>query len=138
MKIIRKMILIYSSIGLVCFKQLNQILCVYMSKGSNSFRNMSLWVLSLSCDFSCRLNAHIRSCSSNHYFKLIFICYRPIYGEITFIGLVEGDEKNLTREGVLYGYVSTMIYMCIANVLLLNLLIAMLRLVLILYNLHLK
>ena len=84
-----------------------------------------------------RDSTHILRSCANHYFKLIFIYYRPIYGEITFIGLVEGDEKNLTREGVLYGYISTMIYMCIANVLLLNLLIAMFRLVLILYNLHL-
>jgi hypothetical protein len=55
---------------------------------------------------------------------------RPIYGDVTFKTLVQErspEEKPLPSEGIVYGYISTMIYMCIANVLLLNLLIAMFR-----------
>lgn len=61
--------------------------------------------------------------------RLLIYFHRPIYGEITFNGLIENaeDGKALPTEGVVYGYISTMVYMCIANVLLLNLLIAMFR-----------
>jgi hypothetical protein len=57
---------------------------------------------------------------------LINLTYWPIYGEMTFIDLIE--NKSLSSEGTFYAYVSTIIYVCIANVLLLNLLIAMFRL----------
>lgn len=57
--------------------------------------------------------------------QLINLAYWPIYGEMTFNDLVL--DPSLSSESVFYSYLSTIIYVCIANVLLLNLLIAMFR-----------
>lgn len=50
---------------------------------------------------------------------------RPIFGQITLLSLVE--NKTFPLDAKVYGYFMTTIYMFIANVLLINLLIAMFR-----------
>jgi hypothetical protein len=58
--------------------------------------------------------------------ELINLVYWPIYGEMTFKD-VPNEKPELGGLQVLYGYMSTMIYVFIANVLLLNIVIAMFR-----------
>lgn len=55
--------------------------------------------------------------------------YWPIYGEMKILDeLTEEDEDNVPDPiGKYYSFIALMIYMIIANVLLLNLLIAMFR-----------
>ena len=56
---------------------------------------------------------------------LIKLVYWPIYGEMTFREIAEHEEADFSAEKMFYGYVSTMIYVCLANILLLNIVIAM-------------
>lgn len=58
--------------------------------------------------------------------ELINLVYWPIYGEMTFKDIPK-EKPELVGLQVLYGYMSTMIYVFIANVLLLNIVIAMFR-----------
>ena len=58
--------------------------------------------------------------------ELINLVYWPLYGEMTFKD-VPKEKPELVGLQVLYGYMSTMIYVFIANVLLLNIVIAMFR-----------
>ena len=44
---------------------------------------------------------------------------------MTFRDLGESEEAGFSSEKLFYGYVSTMVYVCLANVLLLNIVIAM-------------
>ena len=56
---------------------------------------------------------------------LIKLVYWPIYGEMTFREIAEHEEADFSAEKMFYGYVSTMIYVCLAKILLLNIVIAM-------------
>ncbi len=56
---------------------------------------------------------------------LIELAYWPIYGEMTLTDVLRDGE--FTSESVFFSYFSTIIYVCIVNVLLLNLLIAIFR-----------
>ena len=54
---------------------------------------------------------------------------RQIYGEITFFNVGNNCKNDdcPTSEGLIYGYIYTMLYFIFANVLLMNLLVAMFR-----------
>jgi len=54
------------------------------------------------------------------------LAYWPLFGQITLLSLIE--DKKIPRDAQVYGYSLTAIYMFLANILLLNLLIAMFRL----------
>ena len=56
---------------------------------------------------------------------LVKLVYWPIYGEMTFREIAEHEEADFSAEKMFFGYVSTMIYVCLANILLLNIVIAM-------------
>ena len=56
---------------------------------------------------------------------LVKFVYWPIYGDMTFRDLGESEEDGFSNEKIFYGYVSTMVYVLLANVLLLNIVIAM-------------
>ena len=55
----------------------------------------------------------------------------PIYGQINYMDLYKEfdkcDKDCPTKDGIVYGYILTMIYMIAGNTLLINLLIAMFR-----------
>lgn len=51
------------------------------------------------------------------------LAYWPLFGQITLLSLIE--DKKIPRDAQVYGYSLTAIYMFLANILLLNLLIAM-------------
>ena len=57
--------------------------------------------------------------------SLINLAYWPIYGEMKLREIALNE--NLSSEGIFYAYVSTIIYVCIANIFLLNMLIAMFK-----------
>lgn len=66
--------------------------------------------------------------------ELLDFSYWTIYGDITFKGALtmslKGCQKDCpTKSGLAFTYVTTIIYMVTANILLINLLIAMFRLV---------
>jgi hypothetical protein len=73
--------------------------------------------------------------NTNLLANLINKAYWPIYGEMKILEeITEVDEEKCsidgscpTKSGIYYSYVALMIYMIVANVLLLNLLIAMFR-----------
>jgi hypothetical protein len=66
---------------------------------------------------------------SNLVRDLIKTVYWPIYGEMTFRDIAENETltSSFSSREIFYGYMSTMIYVFIVNVLLLNIVIAMFR-----------
>ena len=53
---------------------------------------------------------------SDLFKSLIYMAYWPLYGEMTFLEIIK--DESLSNEGAIYAYASTIIYVCIANVLL--------------------
>ena len=66
---------------------------------------------------------------SNLVTDLIKTVYWPIYGEMTFRDIAENETltSSFSSGEIFYGYMSTLIYVFIVNVLLLNIVIAMFR-----------
>ena len=64
------------------------------------------------------------------------LAYWPLFGQITLLTLIE--DKNIAKDAQIYGYTLTAIYMFLANILLLNLLIAMFRYAQNVYSLNSK
>lgn len=64
---------------------------------------------------------------SNLVKEFINLVYWPIYGEMTFREILDEDKKIFSKEAIFYGYISTIIYVCIVNILLINILIAIFR-----------
>jgi len=65
--------------------------------------------------------------------EFINLVYWPIYGEMTFKEILNDDKQIFSQEAIIYGYIATIIYVCIVNILLINILIAIFRLY---YRLH--
>ncbi len=56
---------------------------------------------------------------------ICYLAYWPLFGEITLIEFFE--DKNIQTDALIFSYSLTAVYMFMANILLLNLLIAMFR-----------
>ena len=63
-------------------------------------------------------------------FNMINECYlflRCLFGQITFQERIIDAANTYSGEAIVFGYISTIIFMFLANILLINLLIALFR-----------